>query len=359
MKFKELTKKLQERNEEGKPETTKKYAEATPGQNANVVFTPDPAYDAVKIAKDLDPVTGHDIKHAVDQAVKRQDKDADGDVDDQDKNTPDEVTGAEKKNKTLELLKKGAAERAHTKKGVAYESVEEAKDSGSWKKSDKWTSISKKNGKPTDPEGTVHNLAGQALKKSMDMFSVQMSVTNPENKKTSVHKVKLKASDAQDAVKKAKNYFQKKGMTVSGAGKAMKEEVQIQEGAVKQMMMDMEELSPEEFKRKYNMTKADAQRNMSKNKPAAPAPTMKKEETEQIDEAEDKTLMRLKQLVRLGLMDKSKLPLLVRSMNNLQDKGKVTNPAERELLFDLVNDLVGLVTGDDSIFAKIRMSVQS
>lgn len=95
MKFKELMSKLNEKNELGTPETTKNYASATPGQG-NVVFTPDTKYDGIALAKELDP----------------------------NDNIPDEVTGAEKKNLTLALIKKGAAERSHTKKGVAYEGMD-------------------------------------------------------------------------------------------------------------------------------------------------------------------------------------------------------------------------------------------
>jgi hypothetical protein len=81
------------------------------------------------------------------------------------------------------------------------------------------------------------------------------------------------------------------------------------------------------------------------------------ESFEQIDESEDKTISRLKQLVRFGLMDKSKLPILSRSIKSLE-KGQVTNPTERSTLFELLNELIGLVTGDDAMFAKVRMNVQ-
>ena len=137
MKFKELVSKLNEKLEEGKPETTKAYASATPGQG-NIVFTPDTQYDGVAIAKELDPSGG--IEKQVAKARTNLDIDADGDVDAMDKkndNIPDEVTGAEKKNRTLDMIKKGAKERAHTKKGVAYESVMVEKltandDTGKW-----------------------------------------------------------------------------------------------------------------------------------------------------------------------------------------------------------------------------------
>ena len=124
MKFKELVSKLNEKNELGKPETTKNYASATPGQG-NVVFTPDTKYDGIALAKELDP--SGSIEKQVAKARNNMDIDSDGDVDAMDKkndNIPDEVTVAEKKNLTLALIKKGAKERAHTKKGVAYEGMD-------------------------------------------------------------------------------------------------------------------------------------------------------------------------------------------------------------------------------------------
>jgi hypothetical protein len=78
---------------------------------------------------------------------------------------------------------------------------------------------------------------------------------------------------------------------------------------------------------------------------------------EVVKEATDKTTERLKQLVRLGLMDKSKISILARAMKSLE-KGQVTNPTERQTLFELLNELVGLITGDDAMFAKVRMNVQ-
>ena len=104
----------------------------------------------------------------------------------------------------------------------------------------------------------------------------------------------------------------------------------------------------EALKKAFKVT--DAQAKMMLNR-------MMKESVEQIDESEDKTIGRLKQLVRFGLMDKSKLAILSRSMKSLE-KGQVTNPTERATLFELLNELIGLVTADDAMFAKVRMNVQ-
>jgi|DEB0MinimDraft_4_1074332.scaffolds.fasta_scaffold00893_3 hypothetical protein len=69
-----------------------------------------------KIAHALDPTKS--LKHAIKD--RGFDKDNDGDVDEFDKITPDEISGAEKQNQTPKMMKKYAGELKHTRKGVAY-----------------------------------------------------------------------------------------------------------------------------------------------------------------------------------------------------------------------------------------------
>ena len=83
--------------------------------------------------------------------------------------------------------------------------------------------------------------------------------------------------------------------------------------------------------------------------------------TEAIDEPdadETKQDQRLTILVRLGLADQSKLTILKRGMQKLED-GRVSQilPNERAVLFTLLADLTSLVTGDDSVFNKVRAAV--
>jgi len=67
------------------------------------------------------------FKHMLKHAVTHVDYDMDGDVDADDfkKTVPDEITGAEKKDLTKAAFKKYADEKKHTRKGVAFESVNE------------------------------------------------------------------------------------------------------------------------------------------------------------------------------------------------------------------------------------------
>ena len=400
MKFKELVSKLNEKNELGTPETTKNYASATPGQG-NVVFTPDTKYDGIALAKELDP--SGSIEKQVSKARNNMDIDADGDVDAMDKkndNIPDEVTGAEKKNLTLALIKKGAKERAHTKKGVAYEGmdlkkadrdvkedVEEATyhDSG-WKKSTgqrKDSSgnviknfakhLAKKGAAENDPnrklrsdekkvngkikrEDTVReekddreygyegDMAITQLKTIMRHADHMKGMLKPETDLPEW--VQSKITLATDYMQTAHDYMMSE-MTESYDGRVLgritSKEINKVLGPTKNAAQGVEAL-----KKAFKVT--DAQAKVMLNR-------MMKESVEQIDESEDKTIGRLKQLVRFGLMDKSKLAILSRSMKSLE-KGQVTNPTERATLFELLNELIGLVTADDAMFAKVRMNVQ-
>lgn len=67
--------------------------------------------------------------------------------------------------------------------------------------------------------------------------------------------------------------------------------------------------------------------------------------------------MRLETLIRLGLLDRSLLPVIRRSMKKLEYGQNINAPIERAALFDLLQQLVGIVTGDDLIFRKVRLDV--
>lgn len=67
--------------------------------------------------------------------------------------------------------------------------------------------------------------------------------------------------------------------------------------------------------------------------------------------------MRLETLIRLGLLDRALLPVVRRSMKKLESGQNITATVERAALFDLLQQLVGIVTGDDTIFRKVRLDV--
>ena len=375
MKFTELVSKLQEKKamEEGKPETTAAYAKATPGQPP-IVFDTDIQYDGHKVAAELDPAG--DIKHQMGHALSRQDKDSDGDVDAQDKNTPDEVTGAEKKNLTLALIKKGAAERAHTKKGVAYEGMDLKKAKmgdviKDFQKSDAPQFAGKSDEKKREmaiaaklqadrdvkeQAPVVHeekdereygyegDMAISQLKTIVRHADHMMGMLKPETDLPEW--VQSKITLSTDYIQTAHDYMMSEMTEAYESrvlGRITSAEVHKVLGPTKNAAQGVAAL-----KKAFKVDDAQAKAMMDK---------VMKESVEQIDESEDKTIGRLKQLVRFGLMDKSKLAILSRSMKSLE-KGQVTNPTERATLFELLNELIGIVTGDDAMFAKVRMNVQ-
>ena len=66
---------------------------------------------------------------------------------------------------------------------------------------------------------------------------------------------------------------------------------------------------------------------------------------------------RLDMLVRQGLMPVSKLPLLKRGLEKLQ-LGKVGSPQEREAVSSLLNSMMFIVLGDDTVFNRARQHTQ-
>ncbi len=70
-----------------------------------------------------------------------------------------------------------------------------------------------------------------------------------------------------------------------------------------------------------------------------------------LSEAEDK---KLTSLIRAGLFDTSKLPILRRALS--KDNTKMT-PAERNSLLDLLDTLIDHVLGDKNIYTKLRSNV--
>lgn len=83
----------------------------------------------------------------------------------------------------------------------------------------------------------------------------------------------------------------------------------------------------------------------------------KQDMTESVEDEDKAELQRLTLLVRFGLLDKSKLQIMQRSIKKLNSSQNVTSQAEREVLFELLQNLISVVTGDTSIFGKVRATV--
>lgn len=83
-----------------------------------------------------------------------------------------------------------------------------------------------------------------------------------------------------------------------------------------------------------------------------------KEQFESLDEAVDSSeLARIQMLVRLGLIDKLKLNVITRAIKKLDNSASITTTAEKDVLFDLLQKLISLITSDEMIFKKIKLNI--
>ena len=77
----------------------------------------------------------------------------------------------------------------------------------------------------------------------------------------------------------------------------------------------------------------------------------------EVQEAVDKQDMRMTQLARLGLVDKSDVTRLRLAVQQLKSE-KPLSVVQRTLLLNVFEDLMSLVTGDDQVFMRIKRDVQ-
>lgn len=81
-----------------------------------------------------------------------------------------------------------------------------------------------------------------------------------------------------------------------------------------------------------------------------------REDYDLITEKEDKEQRKLTALVRAGLFDAKKLPMLKRAMEKGVDK---MTPAEKRMLIDLLDSLMGQVLSSEPVYMKVKRNVQS
>ena len=68
-------------------------------------------------------------------------------------------------------------------------------------------------------------------------------------------------------------------------------------------------------------------------------------------------MRKLDQLVRQGMMSSAALPMLHRGLDKLQS-GKTLSPTERDAVAKVMDSLMYIVTGDDTVFQKAKMYTQ-
>lgn len=120
-------------------------------------------------------------------------------------------------------------------------------------------------------------------------------------------------------------------------------------------------LTPAEKKKREEIAKAMEKDNpgmdMKKKMAIATWQAKKVAEETEILEAQDPEMEKVKQLVRLGLMDKKDMTKIVRALTLMKD-GKAVPQKERKILFDMLGELIGMITGDDAMFNKARKAVK-
>ena len=120
-------------------------------------------------------------------------------------------------------------------------------------------------------------------------------------------------------------------------------------------------LTPAEKKKREEIAKAMEKDNpgmdMKKKMAIATWQAKKVAEETEILEAQDPEMEKVKQLVRLGLMDKKDMTKIVRALTLMKD-GKAVPQKERKILFDMLGELIGMITGHDAMFNKARKAVK-
>ena len=77
-----------------------------------------------------------------------------------------------------------------------------------------------------------------------------------------------------------------------------------------------------------------------------------------LSDEEKAQIGKIKTLIRLGLIDSSQMQVTLRAIKKLDLDQPVTSSVERQAINNLVQQLIGVVTGDDTVFRKIRLNVQ-
>jgi hypothetical protein len=188
------------------------------------------------------------------------------------------------------------------------------------------------------------SVVAEATDKNSKKHLVTVTVTDPNHAMVSKRKekimkrVKVSADDPKGAVAKAEAHYKKHGFKVHDA---------LHHSVIG------ESLDTDEFVDQY-----DTENENGNSCEANQNPQKGIAEAEEQTPAEDKeTIDRVKTLIRLGLLDMSQLNAAVRVMKKLELDQPITSTQEREVLGELLEKLIGIVTGDDTIFRKVRLAV--
>ena len=250
-------------------------------------------------------------------------------------------------------------------KKLSKESVQEASKEGAIKiikNKDNMAQVQRMTKGKFVNHGKPYKSAKDAEKvRSSGQHSMQFSHTEGAMKRLSTgdgmdtfKKKPSRSFDARAIMKKAKAQGAKPDQT-SGI---LRRNSPAHKAAVKQHIARMKSNRPAS-RPTSEMSDMEKTRQMATtgDKPKPKTSTNKKPPSEMMPEAKDPAIDRLKILVRQGMMDKKDLPKIVRSLEKVK-AGKEVAPADRKILFSLMGELLGMITGDEQMFQKARKKVR-
>ena len=83
---------------------------------------------------------------------------------------------------------------------------------------------------------------------------------------------------------------------------------------------------------------------------------VEKDKKENVKEAIDQKDLRLKQLARMGLVDKSDIIRMQQALKKMKED-KPLSLKEKDVILNMVSELINIVTGDTTIFQKTKKSL--
>lgn len=230
--------------------------------------------------------------------------------------------------------------------------------------------------KKHDSAAQTHSFMAHRFRKQSEVkkpvseatYIVGATVSNPNHQMVSEHsdtklrKVKLKANSEEHALEKAKDFYKNKGYHVHEVfhhSELLESTEDINLRITKHEKQAVEAAKKgDKSEQQYHLYQVKRLKGLEKSKNVKEEVNEPGEDDTAGMSSEDiQEMKRLAMLVRLGLMDRQKLPIIQRAMKKLMSETPVTNVAEKQVLFELLESLIAIVTGDNAVFNKIRFNV--
>jgi len=219
----------------------------------------------------------------------------------------------------------------------------------------------------------VKNLKSESVNEATEKKElkhlVTVTVSDPHHtmqskrKEKIMKRVRVSAADPKTAVAKAEAHYKKHGYKVHDSlHHSIVESLDTDE------FIDSKDQAPRAKDDEDDITNNPAFTD-TEDETGLPKEVSFGESTEQDDNDDDEKetglsdeektqLGKIKTLIRLGLIDGSQMNITLRAVKKLDLDQPVTSSQERQAINTLLQQLIGVVTGDDTVFRKIRLNVQ-